>query len=64
MNEKMAQTLDAEGGGQYLQMVNDVVQNGGKEKLLNDLAVTKAMFSGENGELGEYDANVNRYKPL
>ena len=64
LNEKMAQTLDAEGGGQYLQMVNDVVQNGGREKLMNDLAVTKAMFAGENGELGEYDANVNRYRPL
>ena len=64
LNEKMAQQLDAEGGGQYLQQVNDLVQAGGKERLMNDLAVSKAMYAGENGELGEYDANVNRYKPL
>ena len=63
-NEKLAIQLDDEGGGQHLQKVNDVVQAGGKERLMNDLAVSKAMFAGENPELGEYDANVNRYRPL
>ena len=77
MNETAAQVLDAEGGGQYLQQINDVVQNGGREKLMNDLAVTKAMFGGDagmmagdgqymagQGQLDEYAANVNRYRPL
>ena len=60
-NEYMAQTLDQLGGGKYLMELNAKMQSPERAQLLNDVEVTRAMFSEESPDLGASDAQAGQY---
>ena len=61
LNEKMSAQLDAAGMGQGLMQVNAIMQSPDREKFLNDIATTRAMFSGQAPELGALQAQQAQY---
>jgi len=60
-NEKAAQALDLLGGGKYLMELNSTLQSPERAQLLNDVEVTRAMFSNESPDLGAADAQAGQY---
>ena len=57
-NEKMADVLEQAGGGQALMQFNAMMQSPDREAVVNDIATTRAMFSGQAPELGAYRAQA------
>ena len=57
----MATQLDAAGLGGNLMKVNAILQSPERESFMNDIATSKAMFSGQAPELGSYMAEANQY---
>ena len=64
LNTKMSEQLDAAGLGQGLMKINAIMQSPEREKFANDVATSRAMFSGQAPELGAYIAEANQYKPM
>lgn len=60
-NEYMAQSLDTLGGGKYLMALNSALQSPERSRLMNDVQVTRAMFSDESPDLGAADASSQQY---
>lgn len=60
-NEKAAQALDMLGGGKYLMQLNATLQSPERAQLLNDVEVTRAMFSDMSPDLGAADAQAGQY---
>ena len=65
LTQKTAQVVDNQleqsGGGSALMMLNQVVQSPNREKFINHIASSKAMFQGDAPELGQVQAEANRY---
>ena len=65
MKHKLADVVDNEleqmGGGAALMQLNEVIQSPNREKFVNHIASTKAMFEGDAPELGQIQAEANRY---
>ena len=61
LNEKMADQLDAAGLGGNLMKINAIMQSPDREAFINDVATSKAMFSGQAPELGAYMAQTQQY---
>ena len=64
LNDKMAEQLDAAGLGGNLMKINAIMQSPEREAFVNDIATSKAMFSGEAPELGAYMAQGQQYRPM
>ena len=64
LNERMSEQLDAAGLGQGLMKINAIMQSPEREKFTNDIATSRAMFSGQAPELGAYMAQANQYRPM
>ena len=64
LNTKMSEQLDAAGLGQGLMKINAIMQSPEREKFANDIATSRAMFSGQAPELGAYMAQANQYRPM
>ncbi len=62
LNEKMASELDAAGLGQGLMKVNAIMQSPERSQFVNDIATSRAMFSGEAPELGSLQAESQQYR--
>ena len=65
LTQKTAQVVDNQleqsGGGSALMLLNQVVQSPNREKFINHIASSKAMFQGDAPELGQVQAEANRY---
>ena len=61
LNERMSQQLEAAGGGQALMQFNAMMQSPEREKFMNDIATSRAMFSGQAPELGAEAAQSMQY---
>jgi hypothetical protein len=61
LNEKAVQALDKLGGGKYLMELNSTLQSPERARLLNDVEVSRAMFSNESPDLGAADAQAGQY---
>ena len=65
LTQKTAQVVDNQleqsGGGSALMLLNQVVQSPNREKFINHIASSKAMFQGDAPELGQIQAEANRY---
>ena len=62
LNEKMAAQLDAAGLGQGLMQMNAIMQSPDRERMINDIATSRAMFSGQAPELGAMEAQNMQYR--
>ena len=61
MNETAAKVLEERGGGAALMQMNAIMQSPDRQAFVNDIATSRAMFSGEAPELGAYMAQANQY---
>ena len=61
LNDKMAEQLDAAGGGQGLMRMNAIMQSPDREAFINDVATSRAMYSGQAPELGALQAQQAQY---
>ena len=61
MNTYAVNELEKRGGGQHLMAMAAIMQSPAKEQMINDVATTRAMFSGMAPELGEYAAQTQQY---
>ena len=65
LTQKTAQVIDDKleqsGGGSALMLLNQVVQSPNREKFVNHIASSKAMYEGAAPELGQVQAEANRY---
>ena len=64
LNDRMATQLDAAGLGGNLMKINAIMQSPEREKFVNDIATSKAMFAGEAPELGAMAAQNQQYRPM
>ncbi len=64
MNGRAAQILEDRGAGGALMKVNAIMQSPEREAFMNDIATSKAMFSGQAPELGAYMAQSNQYNGM
>ena len=63
LNDYMANILDERGAGQNLMKMNAIMgTEPGRAQMENDIATTKAMFSGQAPELGAERAQENYYR--
>ena len=60
-NEKATQELMKLGGGRFLMDLNATLQSPERARILNDVAVSRAMFSNESPDLGAADAQAGQY---
>ena len=60
-NETATQELMKLGGGRFLMELNATLQSPERARLLNDVEVTRAMFSNESPDLGAADAQAGQY---
>jgi hypothetical protein len=62
LNERMMQELVKRGSGNTLMEVGAIMgHDPSKQKFINDIEVSKAMFSSEAPELGAHRASVSQY---
>ena len=61
LNDKMATQLDAQGLGQGLMQMNAIMQSPDRERFINNIATSRAMFSGQAPELGALQAQQAQY---
>ena len=61
MNTYAVNELEKRGGGQHLMAMAAIMQSPAKEQMINDVATTRAMFSGMAPELGAYAAQTQQY---
>lgn len=59
--ERIAETLYANDAGSAMMKLNSISQSPDKAKLMNDLAVSKAMSAGSSGDLGAAAAQSQQY---
>ena len=57
----MDDALEQSGGSSALMQLNAVVQSPDREKFVNHIASSKAMYEGAAPELGQVQAEANRY---
>ena len=61
MNSYAVNELEKRGGAPALMQMAAIMQSPAKEQMINDVATTRAMFSGMAPELGAYAAQTQQY---